>query len=373
MTVHGIPKPGWRGFQLLKDAGNARVPVNVTEHTARVVEAAQAQAKAQCLQGGFTGGDIHADNMTIAAAEAWCLASDKCAGFTTTGQYPTPCTSAAVFGMHFKDAWGVAHRDVDPMLVSWLAKAAPPPPPPPAMVCNQGALPAGGDIRVANSTIAAAVAWCQGNTTCTGFSTKSTGCQAAASSGGVFQVYFKANMGGQNTDSAWHTWLKPPPTTTAPLVSAFATVNTSSGLEAMSTLRVYLGFWSVLANGAAPPANRTVSLKVAAVVSGARAPAADADGAATTATLWRIDAAHANPLAAWQAMGSPDSPSAAQLASLIASSVVHPVQVPARVRRVAGLAGLAGQARTAAAAEVEVEVAVQVHMIPNSAVLVTFA
>ena len=71
MTVHGIPKPGWRGFQLLKDAGNARVPVNVTEHTARVVEAGQAQAKAQCLQGGFTGGDIHTDNMTIAAAEAW--------------------------------------------------------------------------------------------------------------------------------------------------------------------------------------------------------------------------------------------------------------------------------------------------------------
>jgi hypothetical protein len=31
MTVHGIPKPGWRGFQLLNEAGDTRVPVRVTE------------------------------------------------------------------------------------------------------------------------------------------------------------------------------------------------------------------------------------------------------------------------------------------------------------------------------------------------------
>ena len=29
MTYHGVPKPGWRGFQLLNDAGSHRVPTTL--------------------------------------------------------------------------------------------------------------------------------------------------------------------------------------------------------------------------------------------------------------------------------------------------------------------------------------------------------
>ena len=36
MTAHGIPKPGWRGFQLLNEAGDTRVPVSVTAHDSKL-------------------------------------------------------------------------------------------------------------------------------------------------------------------------------------------------------------------------------------------------------------------------------------------------------------------------------------------------
>lgn len=71
----------------------------------------------------------------------------------------------------------------------------------------------------------------------------------------------------------------------------------------------------------------------------------------------------ANPLAAWNAMGSPAVPSKAQLATLIASSKVHPQQVPATVAEVAV---------STDGATVEITVALTVIMVPNSAVMATF-
>ena len=102
MTKSGIPKPGWRGFQLLAGAGNKRVPATVVEHKGgeepHIVTVQQsggvgsasstAVAKPACLQGGMQGGDIHVANMTIAAAADWCTKDgSKCGGFVATGQY----------------------------------------------------------------------------------------------------------------------------------------------------------------------------------------------------------------------------------------------------------------------------------------------
>ena len=47
----------------------------------------------------------------------------------------------------------------------------------------------------------------------------------------------------------------------------------------------------------------------------------------TQATEDRIDEEHANPVAAWRAMGSPAVPSEAQIASLTAASEVRPTSL----------------------------------------------
>ena len=325
---------------MLAKAGNTQVPVKVTEHKSigngneephivtvtnskrkRVAPAARSNAAGaiaggpagggdgsgalsmpSCLQGGMQGGDIHEANMTITAAAGWCTKDPKCGGFVATGQYPTSCSAATtVYDMHFKDTWGAAHRDADPMLTSWTVGSPPNPPSPPT----------------------------------------------------------------------------PPAPSNVPLITAFATVNgtdaghdasasTSTGPETsaspLATLRLYLGFWSVVANGIAPPANRTVSVSVASTMS--RTELETASSAGPTATLWRIDASHANPLAAWQAMGSPAVPSKKQLASLIATSVVHPEAVPIN---------LAWDAKGGVGDEsVQVVVSLSVVMAPNAAVMVTF-
>ncbi|SDA10513.1 beta-xylosidase [Sphingomonas sp. NFR15] len=49
--------------------------------------------------------------------------------------------------------------------------------------------------------------------------------------------------------------------------------------------------------------------------------------AAASATVWRVDPTHANAFAAWRAMGSPQSPDAAQYAALEAASRMHPEMV----------------------------------------------
>ena len=92
--------------------------------------------------------------------------------------------------------------------------------------------------------------------------------------------------------------------------------------------------------------NRTVTIKTAAAQGGGNQ---QRGSLPSKATEYRIDEDHANPLAAWEAMGSPDEPSAAQLEALVAASVVAP-----------------------AALEVAVDGSVAVAMGPNSAVVVVF-
>ena len=81
MTVGGIPKPGWRSFQLLHEhAGDRRYKTNVTEH-------AGALASEQCVvdpQTAFKGFEVQRIR-GCAGPEACCAAckSDKRCTFWT--------------------------------------------------------------------------------------------------------------------------------------------------------------------------------------------------------------------------------------------------------------------------------------------------
>ena len=80
-----------------------------------------------------------------------------------------------------------------------------------------------------------------------------------------------------------------------PLVTAFATVNsTAPSTTPLDTLRLYLGFWSVVYDGLAPPADRSVAVSVTASLP--RTAASAAVGGATTATVWIIDEGHVRQL-----------------------------------------------------------------------------
>ena len=81
-------------------------------------------------------------------------------------------------------------------------------------------------------------------------------------------------------------------------------------------------------------------------------------------TEYRIDESHANPLAAWEAMGSPDEPTAEQLKQLIDASVVHPEPLALHREAVQGGPHREG-ARAATVATVT--------MPPNSAVVLVFS
>lgn len=124
------------------------------------------------------------------------------------------------------------------------------------------------------------------------------------------------------------------------IIDAFATVKSTSPSPSDS-LKVYLSSWSVPATD-----NRTVTVQVLL-------PEDQQSALATTATVWRIDEDHANPLAAWKAMGSPAEPSAEQLDALIVASAMHPNLVATKMT---------------SATTVELDI----QMPPNAAVLVDF-
>ena len=127
----------------------------------------------------------------------------------------------------------------------------------------------------------------------------------------------------------------------AGLVSAFATAPSPGAPPT-----VFLSFWQ---NGGPPSysLNRTVTVDVQRPQQHQRA---GPSGGLWSATEYRIDADCANPLAAWQAMGSPAHPSAEQVAQL-------------------ATAGEAGKR----AVQVTDEGTVTIQMSPNSAVVLVFA
>ena len=75
---------------------------------------------------------------------------------------------------------------------------------------GSGALGKGGDLRVANMSLAQAAAWCEGNTSCVGFTAKAAGCDVTQA---VTQVYFKRAIAGKNPDKEWVAFEKSTPCT----------------------------------------------------------------------------------------------------------------------------------------------------------------
>ena len=75
---------------------------------------------------------------------------------------------------------------------------------PPAMTCRVGEM-AGGDMHVANLTLAAAAAWCRTQSKCAGFSVEAT-CQASPQA--VFACHFKDAWGARrpNANASWSAW-----------------------------------------------------------------------------------------------------------------------------------------------------------------------
>ena len=103
------------------------------------------------------------------------------------------------------------------------------------------------------------------------------------------------------------------------LVSAFATVTNTTGVLPA----VFLSFWL---NGGPPSYLLNRSVTVSLTGGGT-----DAATVPSSATEYRIDANHANPLRAWQEMGAPANPSPTQLQELKSAAEVHgaPVQLTA--------------------------------------------
>ena len=77
----------------------------------------------------------------------------------------------------------------------------------PRFIRRSGALPAGQDIHVANTTTALAAAWCNATTDCFGFTLR-----VPPRADSVGEVYFKpASRGDSNGDPGWVSYVKVPP------------------------------------------------------------------------------------------------------------------------------------------------------------------
>lgn len=160
------------------------------------------------------------------------------------------------------------------------------------------------------------------------------------------RCYLKTSLANSASNSAFTSGTLKSPSPSAgnfsgPAVTAFATTTPGTsgtvGADAGSAtgLSVFLGYWN---DGGGPDryrANRTVTVTVhsARVETGltlgsetetATASIRKAAARITQATEYRIDHANANPLLAWKQMGSPNPPSADQLAELITASKVTP-------------------------------------------------
>ena len=77
----------------------------------------------------------------------------------------------------------------------------------PTMACARGALLAGGDLFVANMSVAAASALCLANTSCAGFTLRAAECSQQSEG----RVYFKRRHVGANGDAAWRAYSKEVP------------------------------------------------------------------------------------------------------------------------------------------------------------------
>lgn len=137
----------------------------------------------------------------------------------------------------------------------------------------------------------------------------------------VESVYSSENwLPGENESSPFH---------------AFATMDSSA--PGLSSTMVFVSLWGNPHSHGAPhhtttpqqvTANRTATINIVHDAATGRFESTP------PSTIWatRIDEQHANPQAAWKAMGSPAKPSAAQLQALHVASELHPQELPLETR-----------------------------------------
>lgn len=98
MTYHGVPKPGWRGFQLLSDAGTHRVPTTLgngssdlavqERYMQQIEQGGQCVTEPNTDMAGFTL-STHPEIQTAAKCCAGCQSADQsdCSFWTFTGKH----------------------------------------------------------------------------------------------------------------------------------------------------------------------------------------------------------------------------------------------------------------------------------------------
>lgn len=110
------------------------------------------------------------------------------------------------------------HRPV--AVAAAMVASAPPAPPalPAALECAECTFPPGGSyMRIANSTLREATAWCIGNSSCGSFSAETVtwgnngtdACNSGQLDSGVHEFYFKVDRYFGNRDTTHHMWMKP--------------------------------------------------------------------------------------------------------------------------------------------------------------------
>jgi hypothetical protein len=97
MTYHGVPKPGWRGFQLLAEAGDHRVTTTIGSSSSSssssldstgLGSAASAPMLGECVtepgteMAGFTLSSVKADTEAYCCAKCQAVDQQHCSFWT---------------------------------------------------------------------------------------------------------------------------------------------------------------------------------------------------------------------------------------------------------------------------------------------------
>ena len=98
-------------------------------HGRVVHESGSAAIKMACAAGGTAKYDMHAENMTVSQARAWCIGTARCAGFCAEVPFGKSTCGGddAVVEAHFMDGWAIGRTGSN---ASWTHWHAPPPSPP---------------------------------------------------------------------------------------------------------------------------------------------------------------------------------------------------------------------------------------------------
>jgi len=127
MTIHGIPKPAWRAFQLLHThAGSQRLSIDVAQGTTMTVQEPAGSACSLVPDTDFKGADILPESQRLDLPDAnaccnACQANRTCQAWSYGGPNSTCCKSRC----YLKHATGW-HRVKDPTMTSGYRGGGPP-------------------------------------------------------------------------------------------------------------------------------------------------------------------------------------------------------------------------------------------------------